>query len=124
MGLTQAGAHPHSRNEIGIFRMHHGSIGNRRRQIKRHAAPQSLCDISSENSSLIIKAYIIGNLEIMAFSSNPHIFIPVIDQLGRLTCFLGRQCRDNRRQVCLTFLAAKGATHPAHLNRNLMKAKP
>ena len=60
----------------------------------------------------------------MAFSSNPHIFIPVIDQLGRLASFPSRQSRDNRGQICLAFLAPKGPAHPAHLYCKLMKAKP
>ena len=107
------------RNVISVFSMCHCPHRDGLGQIVGHPATQILIDDKCVNASGLIKAGFIGQLDIMAFASDPHIIISVIDKAGGTTCFMRGQCSDAGGQVALAFLAAETAAHAPDLNLNI-----
>ena len=110
----------HMRQIIGIIRVQHRPICHRQRQIQRPAAAEIMGKLQCLDPAAVIKADVIVNAAVMAFSGDDEIIITVIAHFARPPGERGRQRAGDSQRIALAFFAAKPASHAPHFHAHRM----
>ncbi len=120
VGLEQVRSDARRRQVVGIVGVAQGAIGNRTRQVERHAAAHGVLEGDAENMALVVEAGGIVDAEVVTLAGDAEIVVAVVAQHHGTAGLSREKCCDGSRQIALGLLAAERAAHAPDLDRYRM----
>ena len=105
---------------IRVVGVEHGAVDNRVGQVRRTTAVTRQFQVDAVQSAVVVKPYVVFDIEGVALAGHQHVFDPWQAHLGRLAGEARHHGAQARRAGGLGFLAAKATAHAAHVHHDLV----